>query len=143
MPYFGSPYIYALMDKDWLTHNGMHDGAIPQIFRNAARLRRNMTEPEKVLWEYLRRRPLGFKFRRQHPIKSYVLDFYCHKKRLSIEVDGDYHLATNQNEKDKDRTAYLHEVGIKEIRFKNEEVLKELSKVKLKIENELRADTPY
>jgi len=130
------------MDKDWLTHNGMHDGAIPQIFRNAARLRRNMTEPEKVLWDYLRRKPLGFKFRRQHPIKSYVLDFYCHKKRLSIEVDGDYHLASNQNEKDKDRTAYLYEIGIKEIRFKNEEVLKELSKVRFIIENELRTDTP-
>ena len=129
------------MDEDRLTNNGMHDGAIPQIFRNAARLRRNMTEPEKVLWEYLRKKPLGFKFRRQHPIKSYVLDFYCHKKRLSIEVDGDYHLASYQNEKDKDRTAYLHEVGITEIRFKNVEVMKELSKVTFKIENELRSST--
>ena len=78
----------------------MHDSATPRIFRNAARLRITMTEPEKVLWEYLKSKPLGFKFRRQHPIGFYVLDFYCHKKRISVEIDGGHHAASEQKEKD-------------------------------------------
>ncbi len=69
----------------------MHDGASPKIFRYAHILRKNMTEPELKLWEFLKKHPLGYKFRRQHPIHKYILDFYCHKKRLSIEVDGKNH----------------------------------------------------
>ena len=78
------------MKNDPLKISGMHDGAIPEIFRNAAKLRANMTETENIIWEFLRTKPSGFKFRRQHPINKYILDFYCHRKRLSIEIDGGY-----------------------------------------------------
>ncbi|HEX9826358.1 MAG TPA: endonuclease domain-containing protein [Flavobacteriaceae bacterium] len=129
------------MKKDLLKLSGMHDGAVPEIFRNAARLRENMTKPETLLWEYLKNKPLGFKFRRQHPIGTYILDFYCHKKRISIEVDGSYHQRLEQKEKDKERTDYLQSIGIRELRFDNQEVLKHLQNVIQKIETELRADT--
>jgi len=129
------------MKKDELGISGMHDGATPNIFRNAVKLRLDMTEPEKLLWEHLRTKPLDFKFRRQHPISGYILDFYCHKKRLSIEIDGGYHLTAAQKEKDQDRSAYLNSVGIKEIRFTNEEVLNQIDMVIQKIKTEMRAGT--
>jgi very-short-patch-repair endonuclease len=100
------------MKKDSLKKSGMHDGATPKVFKNAAKLRENMTQSEIRLWEYLKTKPFGYKFRRQHPIAGYVLDFYCHKLRLSIEVDGGYHLKKEQKEKDIERTAYLNSVGI-------------------------------
>ncbi|NHF57807.1 endonuclease domain-containing protein [Flavobacteriaceae bacterium TP-CH-4] len=123
----------------------MHDGAPPQIFKNAAKLRQRMTEPEKILWEALKTKPFGFKFRRQHPINYYILDFYCHQKRLSIEVDGGYHLAKKQKERDKRKIDYLNSVDIREIRFSNEEVLHQrdsiLQKIKLALETELETDS--
>ena len=82
-----------------------------------------MTEAEIKLWEYLKGRPMGFKFRRQHPISKYILDFYCHKLMLSIEVDGGYHFSKEQKIKDEDRTNYLKSIGIVEVRFTNEQVL--------------------
>lgn len=107
---------------------GMHYGATPKVFRNAARLRKNMTDPEKKLWEYLKTQPMGYKFRRQHPISKYILDFYCHKLRLSIEVDGGYHLTKEQIEIDNQRTEFLKSVGITEIRFTNQEILNQFDK---------------
>lgn len=80
------------MKEDNLKTNGMHDGATAIILENAAKLRLKMTETESLLWERLKGKSLGFKFRRQHPINRYVLDFYCHEKRLSVELDGGYHL---------------------------------------------------
>ena len=103
--------------------SGMHQGAATQIFRNAVNLRVSMTEAEIKLWEYLKGRPMGFKFRRQHPISKYILDFYCHKLMLSIEVDGGYHFSKEQKIKDEDRTNYLKSIGIVEVRFTNEQVL--------------------
>jgi len=111
------------MKKDPPKISGMHNGATPKVFRNAAKLRGNMTEPEKKLWDYLKTKPMGFKFRRQHPISGYALDFYCHKIRVSIEIDGGYHLQKEQREKDLERTDYLKGLGISEIRFTNEQVL--------------------
>ncbi|MBE9489397.1 MAG: endonuclease domain-containing protein [Bacteroidetes bacterium] len=119
----------------------MHVGATPEIFKNAAKLRLNMTEPEIILWEQLKMKPLGFKFRRQHPIHKYILDFYCHKKRLSIEIDGGYHNCIEQKQKDKERTNYLNSVDITEIRFTNHEVLKNSDVVLTKILDKLREGT--
>lgn len=87
------------MKNDDLNTSGMHNGATPSVFKNAAKLRASMTETEIRLRDYLRTKPIGFKFRRQHPISGYVLDFYCHKLRLSIEIDGGYHLQKEQIEK--------------------------------------------
>ena len=120
----------------------MHDGATPKVFRNASKLRENMTETEKILWEYLKTKSSATKFRRQHPIGGYVLDFYCHNLRLSIEIDGRYHLEKEQKEKDKERTNYLSNVGIKEIRFSNEEVTNKFQQIKERIDSILRSDFP-
>jgi very-short-patch-repair endonuclease len=128
--------------RDPLKKEGMHYGATPQLFRNAAALRKNMTNPEKKLWGYLKTKPMGYKFRRQHPIASYILDFYCHKLRLSIEVDGAYHLSKEQREIDKQRTKFLKSVGITELRFTNQEIENQFDKSVTIIDSNLRDASP-
>ena len=93
-------------------------------------LRRNMTEPEIVLWAVLKGKKLcGKKFRRQHSIGYYIVDFYCPSERLVIELDGSQHYTQNGLEKDKDRDLHLSEMGIKVVRFKNADVLNNLTSV--------------
>lgn len=112
----------------------MHHGAKAQTFRNARELRDNMTPAETKLWEALRNKQLsGLKFRRQHPVSRYILDFYCFKKKLGIELDGGYHSEKTQQFYDKDRTKNLEELGIQIIRFTNEDVLQDLDRVLNKI----------
>ncbi len=123
----------------------MHFGAPQKVFKNAKELRRNMTPAEKVLWQELKQKKLGVKFRRQHPVHVYVLDFYCHELKLSIEVDGKYHESSTQMLQDNERTKALENIGIKELRFSNQEVLNNmedvLSKIKVNIhEIEQRTD---
>jgi very-short-patch-repair endonuclease len=130
------------MKNDPLKTSGMHDGVTPTVYRNASKLRENMTEAEIKLWDYLITKPMGNKFRRQHPIAGYILDFYCHKLRLSIEVDGSYHLKKEQKERDTERTAYLKSVGIIEYRFTNEEILVQFEKSIEFLNSKLRVDTP-
>ncbi len=91
-------------------------------------LRKNMTIPEKLLWEKLKGKQLcGLRFRRQHPIDMFIADFYCHKVRLVIEIDGDIH---NQREEyDDGRSAEMEKFDIKTIRFKNNEVENDIEKV--------------
>ena len=109
---------------------GMHAGAKPELFRFAAKLRANMTEPEKKLWNFLRLKLNGFKFRRQHPFGQYILDFYCHRAKLAIEIDGKYHESPEQKKLDKTRTSEIENSGIKELRFTNEEVINQFEEVK-------------
>ena len=130
------------MKNNPLKISGMHDGATPRVFKNAAKLRSNMTEPEIKLWEYLKTKPLGYKFRRQHPISGYVLDFYCHKLKLSIEIDGGYHQNKEQKDKDAERTEYLNSVGITEYRFTNKDILNRFAESLEFIISKLRADAP-
>ena len=80
-----------------------------------------MTLEEIVLWEYLRERPLGFKFRRQHPYGPFVLDFYCHAARLAVEVDGGYHWRRRAEDRRRDR--WLTACGLTVVRVTNDEVL--------------------
>ncbi len=90
----------------------------------AAELRKNMTYAEKVLWQQLRNRELdSLKFRRQHPVDIFILDFYCHEKKLAIEVDGGIHNNDKQKEWDNSRTIKLTELGIHVLRFTNDEVV--------------------
>ncbi len=116
----------------------MHAGASAPIFQMAEKLRNNMTRPESILWEQLRLKPGGFKFRRQHPFGTYILDFYCHSVKLSIEIDGVSHEIQKQKDYDKNRTDFLISMGVREIRFKNEEVIENLELVMKEIELELR-----
>ena len=114
----------------------MYYGAKPITFERAKIISKNMTEAEKVLWNKLRKNQLlGIKFRRQHPIDIYIADFYCHKAKLVIEIDGEIH--NNQKEKDKSRTNEFEKLGIREIRFSNEEVQKNIDKVLAKIIDKL------
>ena len=99
-------------------------GARAETKARAAELRKSMTYAEKVLWQQLRNRKLNnLKFRRQHPVSIFILDFYCHEKRIAIEVDGEIHTSPDQKEWDENRTFELNELRIKVLRFTNEEVI--------------------
>ena len=117
----------------------MHHIAKSDLFGYARAMRDNMTKAEMVLWEELKNRKLnGFKFRRQHPIHTYILDFYCHEFKLVIEIDGDYHLEKYQKWYDEDRTAFLKEVGLTEVRFTNNQVLTDIGFVLEEIKKYLK-----
>jgi len=94
------------------------------IKNRARKLRKNMTDVERLLWRYLRNRQLGeWKFRRQHAIGPFIVDFVCVEKKLVIEADGGQHA---QNlETDNKRSEYLREKGYQIIRFWNHEILQE------------------
>ncbi len=112
------------------TKESMHLNAKVSTFRNAEKLRNRLTASEKILWEELRKRKLiDLKFRRQHPISRYVLDFYCHEAKLGIELDGKYHEKKSQQLYDKDRTENLEKYNIQIIRFTNDDVINSLQKV--------------
>ena len=107
----------------------MFYGAKPEIFSKATMLRRRMTESEKILWEYLRHGINGCKFRRQHPIDIFIVDFYCHKAKLVIEIDGKSHDSATSKEYDTARTEELESFGLKVIRFTNKQVLEKVNDV--------------
>ena len=92
--------------------------------------RKNPTKAEACLWEILRTKRLdGFKFRRQHPMGDYILDFYCPELKLAIEVDGQVHMDEEQKIYNQERTNNLKENGISVIRFWNSEVQNDISSV--------------
>ena len=92
-------------------------------------LGQNPTEAEKVLWEALRAKGLGVKFRQQHIIEDFIVDFYCNEYKVTVEVDGGYHNEADQMKSDEERTARLNELGYTELRFTNEEILCDLDRV--------------
>ena len=101
-----------------------------EMTERARRLRASMTDAEAKLWRALRRDQLdGLNFRRQHPVGSYTLDFYCPPLRLAIEVDGGQHAESTGRRHDTYRTARLAEEGILVVRFWNNDVLTNLSGV--------------
>ena len=105
-------------------------GASPEIFRRAQELRKRMTPAEQMLWEELKGKKVNrLKFRRQHPLNNFIADFYCHQKRLAIELDGSVHNEIDQAEYDLGRTEELSGFGIKVIRFSNEMVMQNLKDV--------------
>lgn len=108
---------------------GMFEGANHLIFENAKRLRKQMTDTEIALWMYLKKGINGFKFRRQHPIGLYVADFYCHKVRLIVEIDGSIHNQQEVQIQDKIREDDIIQWGYKIIRFTNKEVHQSIEKV--------------
>ena len=118
-------------------------GASPEIFARAKELRKNMTPAEKMLWQRLRNYQLdGFYFRRQHPIKYFIADFYCAKADLIVEVDGGVHNDPDAQEWDINRTAELEKSGITVIRFTNEEVFNDTERVIQKIRQQLNVLCP-
>ena len=101
----------------------------------AKELRREMTPAEKLLWQQIRANKLGIRFRRQQVIQGFIVDFYCHKAGLVIEVDGDIH--DLQKEEDERREKVLRELGLRIVRFGNDEVGRNLSAVVGKIREQI------
>jgi very-short-patch-repair endonuclease len=121
----------------------MHYGANPATMRAAARLRKNLTLAEYLLWKKLSDKEIfNVKFRKQHPVSIFIVDFYCHECKLVIEVDGDYHNDEDQKEYDCDRTSDLNNLGLKVIRFTNFEIINEIDQVIKTILRNITADTP-
>ncbi|MBP9888590.1 MAG: endonuclease domain-containing protein [Leptospiraceae bacterium] len=106
----------------------------------ARKLRRNMTLAEKKIWyELLAKDKLnGLRFLRQKPIDEYIADFYCHKLKLVIEIDGESHLAEGAREYDEHRTKVLNAYGIEVIRYTNEEILNHIGVVESDLKDKVR-----
>ena len=115
-------------------NENLHQSAKGLTYENARHLRKFQTDAEHILWQELRARKLnGFKFRRQHPMDKFVLDFYCHEIKLCIEADGGIHEQEAVREYDADRTRLLNENGISVLRFTNEEIIHQTKLVLEKI----------
>lgn len=111
-------------------NDNLHRSAIGKLYEFGRDLRRTSTEAEKILWVQLRNRKLnGLKFRRQHPLDKFVADFYCHEKRLVVELDGTVHDDKEVKEYDETRTYILNELGITVMRFRNGEVINDTQRV--------------
>jgi very-short-patch-repair endonuclease len=102
----------------------MFYGANQFTFDKAKELRSNMTLVELILWKSLKNRNLlKVKFRRQHPINIFIVDFYCHECKLAIELDGEIHLDKDSRDKDTCRDQEIEKFGLKIIRFTNDQVI--------------------
>jgi len=96
-----------------------------------------MPAPEVVLWSQIRGNKLGARFRRQVSIGRYIVDFYCAKKKLAIELDGDSHYTSDAQEYDKIRDEYINACGIKVIRYTNHDIMNNLKGVLTDIQRQL------
>lgn len=113
---------------------------LKQIVRN---IRKEPTFSEQKLWMHLRNKQLdGIKFRRQHPVGGFIVDFYCPSARLAIELDGGVHLDSEQSSYDLLRQKELAEQGVKVIRFWNSEVDREIDAVLQTILAEVQKQLP-
>ena len=121
----------------------MYYGADSETLRAAHILRRSMTKAEAVLWKKLRdRNVFSIKFRRQHPVYNFIVDFYYHEYKLVIEVDGEIHNDEIASRYDLGRTEVLNNFGLKVIRFTNNQILYSLDSVIEKIQREIAKRTP-
>lgn len=125
--------------------SNMHFGASHYIFKRAAALRESMTPAETIMWNYLKANDLQLKFRRQHPIATFIADFYCHSIKLIIEIDGDIHSEENVKKYDEQCENYLKDSGLNILRIKNEDVFQRLpfviSTIQAKV-TELKQSSP-
>jgi very-short-patch-repair endonuclease len=110
----------------------------------ARQLRKQETWAEKLVWRWLRaRRFTGYKFRRQHPIGDYVLDFFCEEAELNIELDGGQHGFPDQRKRDEAREQFLKSRGIKTLRFWNSRLRRDGQGIRDAIFHELQARAPH
>ena len=117
-------------------NDNLHKSSKASIFENARSLRKAQTRAEQILWDALRNDQVcKLKFRRQHPFDNYILDFYNHKMKLAIEVDGEVHNDPGVADYDKVRTTNLNENGKTVLRFSNNGVENNLKVVIKKIED--------
>jgi very-short-patch-repair endonuclease len=103
-------------------------------------LRKNQTPAEKKLWSLINKdKILGLRFLRQYGVGPYILDFYCTKIRLGIELDGEVHNAIERKQYDKEREKYLKNLDIEVIRFWNDDVLKNIEDVLKELQNKIKS----
>ena len=120
-----------------------HHKAKNKLFGFARQNRQKQTQAEALLWQHLRNRQVNkHKVRRQHPIGNFIADFYCHECRLVIEVDGAYHFQDDPSDYDQGRSYELKELGIKVLRFTNEEVIADINAVIKTISMHLTLNPP-
>src|SRR5258705_1159159 len=135
-----------MADKNPYKKGGMFEGASHLLFEKAKQLRKKMTGTEEILWMHLRNGINGLKFRRQHPISSYIADFFCFKATLIIEVDGSVHNCNETKENDITRQKVLESWGYTVVRFTNIEVHQHVERVFNKISellnNIIKTKTP-
>lgn len=111
-----------------------------QLHSIAREFRQQPTLAEEKLWFYLRAKKLaGLKFKRQHPLFHYIVDFYCHARSLVIEVDGEIHVQTVARDHDRDTLLYQH--GFKVLRFTNEQVLENIDQIIISIKSCVNANS--
>lgn len=111
-----------------------------ELKQRRRQLRQRQTPAEDFLWQHLRGSMLGgFKFRRQHSIGRYIVDFYCAPVKLAVEIDGPIHRRKDVRENDVEKTAYLHSLRIRVIRFSNYAVLNNVDGVKCALLQVLRS----
>ena len=122
------------MEHDYMTA----DRSVYQVLQeHAKQMRKEPTESESALWRFLSTKQLGYRFRRQHIIDEYIVDFVCLKKRLIIEIDGKYHNAPLQRELDEQRSLRLQDLGYTIIRFTNEQVTCDIENTLIEIKKHL------
>ena len=97
--------------------------------KSARKLRRELSLPEVILWQVLRKQPDGLKFRRQHPSGPYILDFFCSDARLAIEVDSEAHNRGDRPQRDAARDAWFASAGVETLRISAADVLNDLQSV--------------
>jgi len=118
----------------------MFYGANKVIFENAKSLRNNLTEEEMILWIRLKENIANYKFRRQHPVSNYIVDFYCHKLKLVIEIDGSVHYSEENQKLDEIRQRNLESLGLVVFRFTNEDVRNKIESVLEKINEFIKSE---
>jgi very-short-patch-repair endonuclease len=122
--------------KYWLSYN--HD-----LKENSRELRNNMTDAERRLWSNIRMRKInGYQFHSQKIINDYIVDFYCPKAKLVIEVDGSQHYSGEAVEKDRKRDEYLKSLGLNVLRFTDTDVLTNIEGVIYRILEEIPLNPP-
>ncbi|HEY4515889.1 MAG TPA: DUF559 domain-containing protein [Candidatus Paceibacterota bacterium] len=112
---------------------------LKNLLNNRRELRKNQTPQEQILWWYLRNDQLGYRFRRQFSVGGYILDFYCPKKKLGIEVDGAIHNKKEVREYDKIRNVFFANMGFLVLRFSNDQIEKSIKDVLDTIKQNLRS----
>lgn len=130
------------LEDAWNKFKTAHPFNYEILKENAKENRKHQTEAEAALWEVLRANQLGEKFRRQHVIGDFIVDFVALNSKLVIEVDGAYHNNAEQMEADKLRSDFLNEAGFKVLRFTNEQVLQDTDNTIKEIKANLKALSP-
>ena len=131
------PEIKLITIKEYLNMTLHYNRSKEKLHRKE--LRNNMTKAERILRKHLKNKKLDeYKFRRQYSVDSFIIDFYCPKVKLGIEVDGEVHFTYEAKEYDENRSGFLADFDIEIIRFKNDEIYNNIEMVLNKIKQKLK-----